>query len=241
VNRIVPQAPHLRTTSLTEADIRAATAAELGLPAEEIASDDDLFELGLDSLRLIKLASSWRRLGLEVGFDTLAETPTVAAWHRLLTTGATTPAAAEPAATPLVDDERFPLGLMQHAYWIGRQEGQPLGGVGAHFYVEFDGHAVEPDRLRTALTLLRRRHAMLRTLILDDGTQRVRPAAEITDDLVVHDLRTLGDDELRIRLDRLRDTGTHRRMRVEDGEVFIVELSLLPGGATRLPRACGCS
>ncbi|SCF41194.1 amino acid adenylation domain-containing protein [Micromonospora marina] len=234
VNRIVPQAPQLRTTSLTEADIRAATAAELGLPAEEIAFDDDLFELGLDSLRLIKLASAWRRLGLEVGFDTLAETPTIDAWHRLLSTGATTLSATEPSSAPPADDERFPLGLMQHAYWIGRQDGQPLGGVGAHFYVEFDGHAVEPDRLRTALTLLRRRHAMLRTLILDDGTQRIRPASEITADLAVHDLRTLGDDELRIRLDRLRDTGTHRRMRVEDGEVLVVELSLLPGGATRL-------
>ncbi|WP_430785144.1 amino acid adenylation domain-containing protein [Actinoplanes sp. G11-F43] len=229
----MPQAPHRRTTPPTADEIRTAVATALDVSPDEIGPDDDLFELGLDSLILIRLTAGWRGLGTDVGFDTLAETPTVTAWHAALAAGETTPpATADPAPPADAGDQRFPLGLMQHAYWIGRQDGQPLGGVGAHFYVEFDGHAVDPGRLRTALTLLRQRHAMLRTLILDDGTQRIRPAT--TDDLLVHDLSALHGDELRDRLDRLRDTGTHRRMRVEDGEVLLVELSILPGGATRL-------
>ncbi|MDQ0363542.1 non-ribosomal peptide synthetase [Catenuloplanes indicus] len=230
----MPEAPHPRTASPTAAQIRALTAEALEIPEDEIGPDDDLFDLGLDSLRLIRLAAAWRRHGLDVGFDVLAETPTLAAWEEALRSAAAT--TAEPAgpdtATP--GDAPFPLGLMQHAYWIGRQDGQPLGGVGAHFYVEFDGHGVDPGRLATAVTLLRRRHDMLRTTILDDGTQRIRPAVDDVDPLTVHDLRALDGDALRARLDELRDTGTHRRMDVERGEVFLVALSLLPGGATRL-------
>ncbi|WP_434739393.1 amino acid adenylation domain-containing protein [Micromonospora sp. SH-82] len=244
VNRTVPQAPQPRTAPPTAAQIRAATAAALDLSVDDIASDDDLFDLGLDSLRLIRLAAAWRRQGLEVGFDDLAETPTLAAWQQLLLTdlavasaGAEEPPADLTAVGTLTEAEHptdpFPLGLMQHAYWVGRQDGQPLGGVGAHFYVEFDGRDVDPDRLRAAVTRLRHRHVMLRTRILDDGTQRILPAtAETT--VTVHDLRALDADTRRDRLDRLRHTGTHRRMDVDNGEVLVVELTLLPDGATRL-------
>ncbi|MER7165823.1 amino acid adenylation domain-containing protein, partial [Micromonospora sp. NPDC000207] len=241
----MPQAPRPRTAPLTADRIRAVTAAALDVPENEIAPDEDLFDLGLDSLRLIRLAAAWRRGGHDIGFDALAETPTLAAWQKMLLTDATArsaavaepspvdPAAAETPTGPVDPQEPFPLGLMQHAYWIGRQDGQPLGGVGAHFYVEFDGRDVDPDRLRTAVSLLRRRHAMLRTRILDDGNQLILPdTGDAT--VTVHDLRALDAVARRDHLDRIRHTGTHRRMAVDDGEVLVVELTLLPDGATRL-------
>ena len=60
---------------------------------------------------------------------------------------------------------------MQHAYWIGRQEGQPLGGVDADFYVELDGGELDPARLDTALKTLVRRHGMLRAVFDEEGRQ----------------------------------------------------------------------
>ncbi|MBP2370298.1 hypothetical protein JOF36_005994 [Pseudonocardia parietis] len=42
----------------------------------EIGPDDDLFSLGLDSLRLMTLRSAWRRRGAAVDLVALAEAPT---------------------------------------------------------------------------------------------------------------------------------------------------------------------
>jgi amino acid adenylation domain-containing protein len=236
--------PERATT--TRSDILAAAAAFLDVPAEDIGADADLFELGLDSLGLIRLTARWRRQGLGVSYEELAEAATVREWERLLAAAPVVRRPAGPGPGGAAGDdgpaereaggeeeEPFALGLMQHAYWIGRQDDQPLGGVGAHFYAELDGRAVEPGRLAAAVTALRRRHEMLRITVLDDGRQRVgdRPVEPA---VTVRDLTADTAGEVAETLAGLRDHYTHRRMDVERGEVFDVALSLLPGGATRL-------
>ncbi|OCC14042.1 non-ribosomal peptide synthetase [Streptomyces sp. PTY087I2] len=224
-----------------ESEVVAAVCAVLEVPAEDIALDVDLFELGLDSLGLIRLTADWRRRGLKVTFEELAEASTLRRWIEILRDAGTATSATaqnevhrktreqEPAST----DEGFPLGVMQHAYWIGRQDDQPLGGVGAHFYAELDGAGVDPERLDRAVAQLRRRHEMLRVTVLDDGHQRIRESVS-GPSVVIHDLTGRSGEELNEELGRLRDLYTHRRMDVEKGQVFDVALSLLPDGATRL-------
>ncbi|WP_371495285.1 phosphopantetheine-binding protein [Kitasatospora sp. NBC_00374] len=66
--------------------LRADLADLLDEPAEEIGDDDDLRDLGLDSIRLMSLISLWRARGARVEFADLAETtPTVRAWSAYLT------------------------------------------------------------------------------------------------------------------------------------------------------------
>ncbi|PWV55402.1 non-ribosomal peptide synthetase [Nocardiopsis sp. L17-MgMaSL7] len=218
------------TVPMTQGELRAAIAALVDLPPAEIGPDDDLFELGLDSIALMRLAARWRRAGLTVGFDELAEAASLRGWQRLLAP-VTSSQGADPAGES--PNEPFPLAAMQHAYWIGRQEGQPLGGVGAHFYAELDGTDVDPARLETAVTALRRRHGMLRVTVLDDGRQRVLDHPT-TPALNVRDLTSETPERVDRVLAELRDHYTHRRMDVERGEVFDLALTLRPGGATRL-------
>ncbi|GAA4198643.1 non-ribosomal peptide synthetase [Streptosporangium oxazolinicum] len=128
-------------------------------------------------------------------------------------------------------DGSFPLALMQHAYWIGRDSGQSLGSVAAHLYVELDGREIDPARLEAALVALVERHPMLRVAISDDGTQRVlpeRPGPAVT----VHDLRAVPDPGEE--LERLRAEMSTQRLPIETGRVFDARLSLLPSGAARL-------
>ncbi|GAA2937126.1 hypothetical protein GCM10020221_36100 [Streptomyces thioluteus] len=47
----------------TVEDVREAVAAALRLPAEEIADDTDLAQLGLTSLQIMRLSGRWRRNG----------------------------------------------------------------------------------------------------------------------------------------------------------------------------------
>jgi mycobactin phenyloxazoline synthetase len=164
---------------LSREEIRLLLAEQLELDAGAIGFDDDLFLLGLQSMRMIKLAAGWRRRGVDVNFGDLAERPSVQAWYELLaerTRGGVstqTRSAQRERAEPVANDEPFGLATMQHGYWIGRADGQVLGGVAAHLYAEFDGTSVDPSRLERAVANLVRRHGMLRSQFLEDGTQRV--------------------------------------------------------------------
>ncbi|NSC25672.1 amino acid adenylation domain-containing protein [Streptomyces albus subsp. chlorinus] len=218
--------------------VRAAVARALELAPEELEDDRDLFELGLDSLTLMSLVGTWRRAGSTVTFQDLTREPTLRAWTALLERARRddAPAPAQPAppevAAPEADPgSSFPLATMQHAYWIGRQDGQPLGGVAAHFYVELDGHEVDPSRLEAALRALVRRHGMLRAVFDEEGRQRFGAAGV---PLTVHDLRARTADEAASELELLRERNTHQRPDITAGEVFRAALCLLPDGGTRL-------
>ncbi|WP_331767528.1 amino acid adenylation domain-containing protein [Embleya sp. NBC_00896] len=228
---------------LTVEDVRRDVAELLGVAPESLREEDDLIAHGLDSLRLMRLAGGWRRGGARVTFADLATAPTLAAWSALLGGGAESAAtepdrepAPEPAAERTPDSGPFPLAPMQHAYWIGRSEGQTLGGVAAHLYTEFDtepGHAVDPIRLEVAARALVARHPMLRVRITDDGRQEILPGAP-GDVLRVLDLREVDPESVPARLDRIRDECSHQTLDIESGRVFDLRVTLLPGDRSRL-------
>jgi mycobactin phenyloxazoline synthetase len=121
---------------------------------------------------------------------------------------------------------------MQHAMWVGRAANQQFGGVAGHLYVEFDGGATDPERLRAAATALALRHPMLRVRFSPDGTQRIPSADECADfPVAVEDLRHLDADRVGQRLAAIRDAKSHQEL---DGAVFELALTLLPGERSRL-------
>ena len=67
--------------------LRAAIAEVLDVPSAEVTDDASLFELGLDSMRMMMLSARWQAYGVEVPFGALAERPTITAWSALLTAG----------------------------------------------------------------------------------------------------------------------------------------------------------
>ena len=239
---------------LTWDELHTALTEVLG---EEARPDDNLIELGMDSIRLMGLTGRLRKRGIEVRFAELAERPTLRQWWELLEErGAADPAAAPaPAAGSgtasaagdatgsasgagdgaedgVAEDGSFPLALMQHAYWIGRDPGQALGSVAAHLYVELDGREIDPARFEDAVRALVERHPMLRVAVSDDGRQRIlpeRPGPVVT----VHDLRDAQDGgEAGLR--KVREEMSVQRLPIEEGRVFDARLSLLPGGGARL-------
>ena len=216
---------------LTLDRIRADVAGVLELPVDEVGEHTDLLHLGLDSLTVMRLAARWRAGGAAVSFGDLIEWRTPAEWAALCTDPAA-PAAAAPAV-PAPGATEFDLTPIQHAYRYGRSDALPLGGVGSHFYVEFDGPALDPERLERAVCRLEERHPMLRARFPEQGSGRIAGSSARAA-LAVHDLRALGPDERARDLADRRERLAHRRLAVEDGEVLDLQLSLLPGGLGRL-------
>lgn len=64
--------------------MRADVAELLHLLPDEVVDTDNLFEFGLDSIRLLSLLERWRDLGADVSFVQLAEEPTLERWLGLL-------------------------------------------------------------------------------------------------------------------------------------------------------------
>lgn len=71
-------------TPLTLARMRQDIAEMLHEDPSEILDDDNLMDLGLDSMRLMTLASRWREAGAPMEFADLAADATLAHWWTLV-------------------------------------------------------------------------------------------------------------------------------------------------------------
>ncbi|EBW6040443.1 amino acid adenylation domain-containing protein [Salmonella enterica subsp. enterica serovar Infantis] len=197
-----------------------------------VADDDNLIALGIDSLSMMRISGRLRKQGLPVSFAQLISAPQLSSWRKLISSQQQVVPA--PVITPAIhpDNAPFDLALMQHAYWIGRRPDQPMGGVNAHFYHEFDGKALDPARLEQAVRHLMIRHPMLRVHVDEEGQQRIEDLN--WPGIVCLDLRTTDEIERQRILAARREQFSCRRMNVSNGEVFDVQLTLLPNNRSRL-------
>lgn len=72
------------TGPLTLESMRADIAAMLHELPEAIGNDDDLIDLGLDSMRVMSLVLKWSEGGLDLEFGELAERQTLAGWWEIV-------------------------------------------------------------------------------------------------------------------------------------------------------------
>jgi mycobactin phenyloxazoline synthetase len=215
------------------AAVRAEVAELLGVSADSVDPGGNLISQGLDSIRMMSLAGRWRRRGIAVDFAALAADPTIEAWSLLVCAGDEYLAFGDvTAASTDETGAAFPLAPMQHAMWVGRHDSQPLGGVAAHLYVEFDGPTIDPERLGRAASDLAMRHPMLRVRFLADGSQQIDPIQGRVDfPVAVHDFRGMSESAVEAELTDLREAKSHQQL---DGQVLELALSLLPGATSRL-------
>lgn len=72
---------------MTIEDMRADLANALRIQPDEIADDDNLYDLGLDSMRVMDLAMKWEAAGLKLDIGTLYEKATLRDWWQTAETG----------------------------------------------------------------------------------------------------------------------------------------------------------
>jgi amino acid adenylation domain-containing protein len=127
----------------------------------------------------------------------------------------------------------FPLRDVQQAYWIGREAGLDLGNVSAYGYYEHEATTLDVERLQAAWQRLIDRHDMLRMIVRPDGQQQVLPPP-CPYLIAVNDLRELSHTGVEDAFSSIRARLSHQRRQYERWPLFVVEASMLPGGAVRV-------
>lgn len=64
--------------------IRADIARLIHLDPADIGDDDNLYDLGLDSMRVMQLLMEWEAAGMSADFALFAEQSTLAGWWSVL-------------------------------------------------------------------------------------------------------------------------------------------------------------
>lgn len=203
------------------------------LSLSEINENSNLIEAGLSSIMMMQVSYYFRKNGFKLPFSTLIEKPTLRDWADLVHSAEAKPSKERQEKVTLNRSNPFDLTDVQYAYYIGRGDEQPLGGVGCHAYIELDGALVDGRKLNAAWNMIQHYHPMLRAKFLPTGQQMIMPSP-YSEEIGVFDFRELSQDEVESQLIIVREALSHRKLMVELGEVAEISLALLPGGKTRI-------
>ncbi|WP_122318354.1 non-ribosomal peptide synthetase [Pseudomonas cichorii] len=128
------------------------------------------FQLGGDSLLATRLIGELGKHGYRARLDDLFNFPTLQAFAATLVADHSAPA-TNLEHDPAARYQPFALSDVQEAYLVGRQPGFVLGGVGAHFFVEFNVEHLDIQRFEAIWQQLIARHDTLRAVVRDGCLQ----------------------------------------------------------------------
>lgn len=206
------------------------------LKSGQFNGSDNLIEKGLSSIMIMKISSKLRQFGIRISFTQLMEKPTFNQWKLIIDNTEIKKNKNKRVMDKTYQkyqSKEFPLTDIQHSYWVGRDDDQPLGGVGCHAYLEIDGQNVEVDILNKSWNFLQQYHPMLRAKFTVDGMQKIMDRPYSTQ-IGVYDLRHKSKLEIKKQLQELRETISHRKLRIEEGQVAGISIALLPDNNSKL-------
>ncbi|EKH2732140.1 AMP-binding protein, partial [Salmonella enterica] len=160
-----------------ETEVSVATIWSEILEVESIERYQNFFELGGNSLLATRVVSRLHACGfVHASLSELFLHPALHDFCLHLPPATTIKTPAYWHEEHEARFEPFSLTEVQQAYLYGRQPSLTLGGIGCHFYKEFNIVDVDISRLEHALDKLICRHDMLRAVFdISSGKQRVIP------------------------------------------------------------------
>ncbi|MFH9870306.1 amino acid adenylation domain-containing protein [Streptomyces lydicus] len=195
------------------------------LGVAQVGADDDFFDLGGDSLSVVRVLSRMRAaLGLRLSAAEFFAAPTVRALARRPEAAGAARAEEIPAAPRT--GRALPLSFTQQRFWLFHELDPGEVEYNVHSALRLRG-ALDPAALRTALAGLITRHEPLRTTVVsEDGRPAavIAPAEGFPVPLTLEDLSALTGEEQEAALQRLLAEETGRPFDLAAGPVLRVLL-----------------
>ena len=192
--------------------------------------EKNLLEAGVTSLQMMRISNALRKHGYKISFAKMISDPYVKHWWDNADINVKRKS-VPPLETSNNSPKQFPLTDVQYAYWVGRKEGQVLGGNACHAYFEFDPDTVNLERLQEAWEELQARHPMLRAKFNNNGTQEIMEKP-YSAKLQIYDFRK--SDDFEHDLLAVREKLSHRKLDIANGQVAELGISLLPEDKLRM-------
>ncbi|WP_368321513.1 amino acid adenylation domain-containing protein [Mediterraneibacter gnavus] len=200
---------------------------ELGF---KVGIKDNLLEIGLNSLNVMKMMSAWKKRGYAIRFSDLLRYPTIEGWAKIIVDSEDKKNYTnliknrdENIETEIDMYKPFELTDVQYAYWFGRTKGQYLGNIGCHGYFEVTTAELDLERLQESWEILFEFHPMLRTKFLPSG-QQVVMRTPFQKRLNITDLSNLSRKEQDDYIKCYRNNMSHRLLDIEKGQVISLEI-----------------
>lgn len=182
--------------------------------------EKNLLEAGVTSLQMMRISNALRKHGYKISFAKMISDPYVKHWWDNADINVKRKS-VPPLETSNNSPKQFPLTDVQYAYWVGRKEGQVLGGNACHAYFEFDPDTVNLERLQVAWEELQMRHPMLRAKFNNNGTQEIMEKP-YSAKLQIYDFRKSDDSEHDLLA--VREKLSHRKLDIANGQVVILRM-----------------
>jgi acyl transferase domain-containing protein/aryl carrier-like protein len=227
--------------------LKQKIADTLHMDTYMIEDDNDLIQIGMDSLIFIDLSQLISRdLKIHIVAHEVFENPRIDAMAELFLKDID----IEPDDILVDPDgmvdhefvaviekdkthEPFDLMDMQQAYMVGRSGVMELGNVSCHVYTEVESDVIDLERYEKSWRRLIDRHGMLRAVFLPTGKQKI--LSEVPEfNIDVTDLRELGQDDRESRLMAIRHRMSHQVLDVEKWPLFEIRATQLQGTRIRL-------
>lgn len=203
------------------------------LGVDKVGAADNFFQLGGDSLKAIAAVTEIRKqLGIDLPLGDLFVYITIkclsdyiyADFEPILDESAGSGRKANFFSAEADWEnihEPFNLTNIQRAYVLGRYDYFEMGGTSTHAYQEIEA-AVDIERVNTVLNRLIKRHPMLRTVILDDNTQKILD--EIPEyRIAVEDFRGSDAETLMQAIQKERERMSHHIFRIDAWPLFEIK------------------
>ncbi len=196
----------------------------------DIQPQQDMFELGATSLRLLELLTAIEQsFGVELCLDELRDIKTIAEMCGFLKArGVSRPLAAgletdqTSTGDSVSENTAFPLTEVQAAYLIGRTSDIELSGLSTYSYQEFDTR-LDLSRLSDALQAVIDHHPMLRAVMTGDGQQKVLSSSDCRYPLPITDATNLAAPEQEALLTAKREQLSQQVADVQSWPLFKIE------------------
>lgn len=192
-------------------------------------TEKNLLESGVTSLQMMRISNALRRNGYKISFGQMISDPYIKHWWHKVTIEEKKKSSVDHMTS--YGRKEFPLTEVQYAYWIGRKEGQVLGGNACHAYFEFDPERINMNRLQKAWKVLQEQHPMLRAKFNANGMQEIMEQP-YSSELKIYDLRKTENAAENLRV--IRENLSKRMLDVTQGQVAELGVSLLPDNKVRL-------
>lgn len=212
----------------------------LNISSDKIERAISLFDIGIDSLMFIEMSGELEKsLRIKISPSSLLQDFTI----EKITTKLLSELQLDDQKNNTLSElyipeptkkyEPFALTDVQKAYWVGRRQELALGNTACQGYVEFDCEELDIQRLEQSWNRLINRHDALRTIIEEEGVQRVLETVP-TFKITVHKLDNLSIDDQQKHLQNTRERLSHKVHTPSLWPLFDIEVSILSKSIRRL-------